>query len=50
MNGDLLTVGGDNSGALLAAVLKGVESEIGQLGRVFMAEYAADAALMPWSF
>ena len=42
----LLAVGGADAGALLAAMLQGVEAEIGQVGRFGMAEDAEDAALV----
>ena len=43
-----LAVGGDNPGALLAAVLEGVESEICQFGRVRVSEYTTDTTLFAW--
>jgi len=49
MNRDLLAVGGDDTGAFLTAMLKGIEPKIGEFGRVFVAEDTANATLMEWS-
>jgi hypothetical protein len=44
VNVDPLPIPGDDTGALLAAVLEGVETQIGEVGRVFVAIDAKDAA------
>jgi hypothetical protein len=46
MDKDLVTIGTDNSGAFLAPVLQGIQPEIGEFGRVFMAKNSAHAAFM----
>jgi hypothetical protein len=43
-------VGGNNAAALLAAMLKRVESEIGKVGGFGMVENAEDPAFFRWSF
>ena len=43
---ELRAVGGDDTGAFLAAVLEGVEAVISQFGSVGMAENTEDAAIM----
>ncbi len=43
---ELLAVEADDAGRLLAAMLKRVQAERGQRGRVGMAEYAEDAAFL----
>ena len=41
----LITVGRGDAGALLSAVLQGIEPQVGEVGRLGMAEDAEDAAL-----
>jgi hypothetical protein len=48
VNNDPAAVTGNNAGTFLAAVLQGVQAEIGQSGRVLTAEYSADAAFVSW--
>ena len=48
VNQNFLSIADDNAGALLAAVLEGIEAEVNELGGVLVTENPADAALMPW--
>ena len=41
-----VAVGGDDAGALLAAMLQRVEAEVREVGRLGVAEDAEDAALV----
>ena len=45
MHGDPFAVAGDDAAGLLAAVLEGVEAEVGEAGRVGVAVDAEDAAV-----
>lgn len=44
--GDMAAVAGHDPGAFLAAMLEGIEAEVGELGCVFMAENSANAAFV----
>ena len=43
---ELASVAGDDAGGFLAAMLEGVESEVGELGGLFVAEHAEDATVV----
>ena len=45
---ELIAIGADDAGALLPAMLQGVEAVVGQIGGVGMAVNAEDAAIMFW--
>ena len=49
MNRDFLAIGGDDTGAFLAAMLKGIETEIGEFGRIFVAKDATNSTFVEWS-